>query len=192
MLPMKSVKIDKKLLDRIISAAYKDSPLRDRLFIKLKAARDPEVRMLYHEYQTTARSVHRLGKEACPESITSSIEKLMLGGQKKTSSFLLDIYGVVFSKPLYSAAMILVIVSAAVLSVSIRQKEQPRPYTQKQIALASQQASETLRMVGGILNETKSTVIREVLTEQVSKPINQSLSIVKNLIDKENKDEKIN
>ena len=65
-------------------------------------------------------------------------------------------------------------------------------YGNKDIELADEQASMALKMVGSILNETKSTVIREILPEKVSKPINKSLTMVKNLIDKENTNEKIN
>lgn len=192
MSPMKRSEMDEKLLNRIISAAYKDAPLRERFFIKWMAARDPEVKRLYQEYKTTAHQVHRLEEEACPESVISRVEKLTLHEENKKHSFLLDIYGAVFTKPLWSAAMVLVIVSAVSLSIFLRQNEQPRPYTQKEIALANQQASETLKMVGSILNETKSTVIKEILPEKVSKPLNEGLSAVGNLINKETTDEKVN
>lgn len=192
MLPMKQSEMDEKLLERVISAAYKDAPFWERLFVMWKAARDPEVKKLFKEYKTTAGQVHRLKEEACPESVIKRVEKLTLKEEKETHSFLLDVYGAVFSKPLWSAAMVFVIVSTLALSVYLRQHEQPRPYTQKEIALANRQASETLKMVGRILNKTKSTVVEEILPEKVSKPINESLSIVRNIIDKETTDEKVN
>ncbi|HEX2865426.1 MAG TPA: hypothetical protein VHO03_00215 [Ignavibacteriales bacterium] len=189
---MKRSEMDEKLLNRVISAAYKDATLLERLLIRWKAAWDPEVKRLYQEYKTTARQVHSLFEEACPGSVLSRVEKLTLPEERKQHSFLLDIYGAVFSKPVWSAAMVLIMVSALALSIFLRQNKQPVPYSQKEIALANEQASEALKMVGSILNETKSTVINEILPEKVSRPINEGFSTVRNLINKETTDEKVN
>lgn len=189
---MKSSEMDEKLINRIISAAYNDAPFWERLHIMWKAKKDPGVKKLYLEYKAAAAMAHNFTEEPCPESVIRRVEKLTTGREDNSRSFLLDLYGVLFSKPAWPAAVIVVIISVISFSVYHRQNEQPRPYTKKEIALANEQASAALKMVGNILNETKSTVINEILPEKVSKPINKSFTVVRNLIDKENTNEKIN
>lgn len=189
---MKSSEMDENLINRIISAAYKDSSVWQRLLIMWKAERDPKVKELYLEYKRTAGMLHRYKEEPCPESLIRRAEELTIHEENRSHSFLLDLYEALFSKPVWSAAMLAVIVSVISVSIYLRQNEQPRPYSQKEIAAANEQASMVLKMVGNILSRTKSTVMNEILPEKVSRPINKSLTVVKNLIDKENTNEKIN
>lgn len=204
---MKSSEMDENLINKIISAAYKDAPIWQRLFIMWKAERDPKVKALYLEYKHTAGMLHGYMEEKCPDSLADRAEELTIHRANKPHSFLQDLYGVLFSKPVWSAAMLSVIISVITVSIYLRQIEQPRhyrvkeitqekeqagPYTQKEIAMANEQASAALQMVGRILSSTKSTVMNEVIPEKVSKPVNKSLSIVRNLFNKENTNEKIN
>lgn len=245
--------MEEKLINKIISAAYGEAPLRDRLLIIWQARRNAEVKELYAAYKNTAELVHSMEEEKCPECVTDRAIDLTLKDKVKTRSFLLDVYTAFFAKPLWPAAMVTLIISVISVSIFLKQDEELRrfnpqqkiedlreaealrpaeagktgevpgqettlkqdgaikpdgavrrsggaikqnrasaAFTQKDIEQASEQASMALKMVGDILNGAKTAVIKEILPEKVSEPINKSLTEIKKLFDKESINEKVN
>lgn len=66
--------INEKLLNRIISVAYGDANIVDKIKINVLALRNPEIKRLLAEYKITARSIGNLEKEDCPDEILENIK----------------------------------------------------------------------------------------------------------------------
>lgn len=188
---MKLYEIDDKLLNKIISAAYGDAGPGDRFYVYLKTRKDPEMKKIYNEYKAVARLVGKIKELECPSDIRK-LNSMPKAEMEKEHSFAYDLYSVLFVKPVWTFSVVIIFISVVALSVVFRKNEIQRTYSQKEIALADKQATQALKMVGDILNRTKSTVVREILPEKVSKPLNKGINVVKDLINEENKNENIN
>ena len=55
-----SNKIDAKLVDKIISVAYRDGSIIDKIIVAWKAGGDDNVKYLLEEYRETFNKVHKL------------------------------------------------------------------------------------------------------------------------------------
>ncbi len=81
----------------------------------------------------------------------------------------------------------------AVLSTFIfNRPEIKQQYTKQQIEQADAEVKYSLSLVANVLNKTKSTIENDVLQEKVNKPIKESLFIINDYINGENKNENIN
>lgn len=176
-----------ELLNKIISVAYSDAGIRDRIMVYFLSKKDPQVKAVLDEYRNTAAAVHMIKEEKYSAKVI-----IPENSEEESGSFLLDLYTVLFSKPVRTFAVSAAIIIIAVSSSLLRKPEPQRIYSRQELERADAQARKTLTMVSNILHKTKSTVIEEVLPEKVSKPINDGFSIVKDFIHEEKKNENIN
>ena len=65
--------MEEKLLNKIISVAYRDANLLDKLKINWLAKKNLEVKKLLSEYKIIANQTHNLDLEECPEEIIDSL-----------------------------------------------------------------------------------------------------------------------
>ena len=169
-----SNKIDEKLLDKIITVAYGDAGLYDRLIVWVNARRDPEIKKLMDEYRLTASSVHSLDEKKLPEANLKSLyHKIGQGG--KTNPAVPFIYSFNFSKPLVSSAVIGFIIITIVSVLLFYNPAQEQKYTKTEIELAQQQLGESLAIVNKVFKNTEKKIDVEVLSKHVSKPLNKGL-----------------
>ena len=173
-----SNKIDEKLLDKIITVAYGDAGLYDRLNIWMNARRNLEIKKLLDEYKLTASSVHSLDEKKLPEANLKSVYQ-EIGQREKTKPAVPFIHSFIhsfnFSKPLVSSAAIGVII-ITIVSVLLFYKPQPeQKYTKAEIELAQQQLGESLAIVNKVFQNTEKTLDAEVISKHVSKPLNKGL-----------------
>lgn len=184
----KFFEISAELMDRIISAAYSDAGFFEKLKIHKLAEEQPEVRELLDEYRNTAKSVHSIKPDECPETVVNSI-KAVPKIENKPSSFLFDIYTVVFSRLAVSAIAVVILAAIVVISVSIDNGSY-NGYTRAEIEQANLQTRQALALVSNIFSKTGNSLKNNILRNKVSKPINNGMSTVNNLfIVKENKNE---
>jgi hypothetical protein len=188
---MKSKKyfeITEELTDNIISVAYGDAGFFEKVRIYKLAREYPEVKSMLNEYSKTAKSVHSIKKDECPDSVLDNIvvaQKL----KNRSSSFLFDIYTAVFSKPAVSAIAVVVFAVVLIVSVSIDNGNY-NGYTQAEIEQARQQTKQALALVSGIFSKTEDSIKNDILVDKISKPINNGVKAVNDLfIDKEKKNE---
>ena len=66
--------MNEKLLNRIISVAYGDADFFEKLKIYFLAAGNSEVKRLLSEYKATAKAVHKLEQEECPQEILARVK----------------------------------------------------------------------------------------------------------------------
>lgn len=184
----KFFEISDELMNSIISTAYGDAGFFERMRIHKLAARHTEVRELLNEYTATAKSVHSIKSDDCPESVLIKAKEATKI-DNKSSSMLYDIYAALFTRPAVSAFAAVVLTAVLVLSVTLNDGSY-NGYTQAEIEQANQQARQALALVSNIFNKTEDSIKKDILVEKISRPINEGVTTVNNLfIDKENKNE---
>ena len=178
---MKSFNIDNDLLNKIISVAYGDASLKDKLHIRRLAGNREEVKKLLEEYRAVAAEVHSLKEEDCPQTLIHNLPVKAL----RRKSLSMDLYSLIFSKPIFTAAVSAVLLAAVVFGIMNNKPIAYRHnYSQADVLLAERQAKQAFAIVGKIFNETSTTLKNEVIESKVAKPIGESLGIVNNLINK--------
>jgi len=168
-----SNKINEKLLDKIISVAYSDAGLYDRLVVWIKAMRNPEVEKMLSEYKLTAKSVHQIAESELPESTISPVRQQIKGRQK--NDFIGSIIYSFASKPLLSASMAGIIILIIISVLLFFNPPPEQKYTRAEIEIAQQQLGTSLAIVNKVFRKTEIKIDEEVLSKHVSKPLNKGL-----------------
>jgi hypothetical protein len=163
--------IDENILDKIISVAYKDASLKDRINVYFLARNDPEVKRLLNEYRETAGNVKKVPLEECPDSVITSL-KIKTGKEKK--SFII--------KPAYAFAIIVLFVSALVFVFLNQKKEKEPVYTKAEVAQAEMQVKTSLAIINKVFRKTENLLDDDILPERVGKPVQKSFSIINQVL----------
>lgn len=169
-----------KMLNRIISTAYGDASIIDKIKIFYAASRSKEVRDLLNSYKKTAAEVKQLGEKICPDELLESITHKNIPIAKYKNPFTSDFLAIIFTRPIISAATTIVLI-AAIITALIINKPVKYNYTQAEIINAEKQAEHAFTIVNKIFKETHLTLQKEILNERVAKPISKSIGIVNNL-----------
>ncbi len=172
--------------NKIISAAYGNVSLWDKLIVGHLVSSNEEAKKLYLSYKQTAKEVRLLSEDECPAEILKNVQRESINALNKKNSFLFDLYSAAFSRPIISAAATLVLTVSIVIALILNRPIQYN-YTQAQIINADRQTKEAFMIVGKILRDTRTTLQKEVLGEKVSKPLHQGIGIVNKLFEGEKK-----
>lgn len=184
----KSFELDEKLLNKIISVAYGDSSVRDKLIVMRAAKQNEQVRNLLTSYKQTAAEVKQIREEVCPEDLIKKIDQNKLPAAKSSNGFLFDFYSIVFARPVISAATTFVLVAAIIIALFVNKPVQYNyKYSEAQIIDADKQARQAFAIVGKFFKETQVTLQNEILKDRVAQPINKGIGIVNNLFKGETK-----
>jgi hypothetical protein len=183
--------VEKNLLNKIISVAYGDASIFDRIKIYGLSKNNAEIKSILDDHKKIADAAHQLNLEKCPQKIIDSVQ--VKNGQKhvNTSSLLTDLYTFIFGKPILSTAVFSIIILALVSTLIFRRPEIHQQYSKQEIEVADQQVKQSLALIAGVFNKTKTTVEYDVLTDRVSRPIKESFNIVNEFLQGDN-NEKIN
>ena len=189
----KYYKIDEQLHDKIISVAYGDAGLIDKIKIYLLANNNVEVKSLLNEYKSTSKAVHSIEKEFMPEELLARIKTETGIKNNENRSFFFDFYSFIFSRPVISAAAAVILIAVIITSAFLKGPGLSNStYSPEEIALANKQAKQALAIVGKVFNQTEKAIKNDILAKRVGQPINKGLTIVNDLFKEENKDEKLN
>ena len=66
---MKSFDISNKMIEKIISVAYNDANIFERVVVYLASLNNNRIKSELESYRRTARLVHALSEEVCPDKI---------------------------------------------------------------------------------------------------------------------------
>lgn len=188
----KSYNIDEQLLEKIVSVAYGNAGFFEKRKIEKLARENEEVRELLEEYSETAKSLHSVEMENCPEEILKKVEEQIHFGKEEKNSIFVEIYSVFVSKPIVSAAAAAVLVVILLFSVVIDREKFDDDFTNTEVVAAHEQVKQSLAMIGKIFKRTTNTLETEILGTRVGKPVNTGIKEVNNLFYKENKNDTIN
>jgi hypothetical protein len=162
--------MDEKLLNRIIAAAYNDCSLYEKLKTWIEIRNKPDALKLYKIYSNTASTVHGMPELKCPDKVLEKTEdRIHLTGFRSNQ----------FLRPAAAFAVIFIAAVAAMFSVTNKPVE---IYTAAEVETAQVQARQSLEIVSRILNRTTATLGEEIFPEKVSKPVQDGLDIINNLL----------
>ncbi|MBK8944466.1 MAG: hypothetical protein IPM32_04255 [Ignavibacteriae bacterium] len=184
--------MNEELLNKIIDVAYRNASVWKKFEIYFLAFKNSEVKNTLAEYKVTAKKVKNLEIEDCPENIINNVAKIIKSENINSHSLISDIYNILFNRPLLSGTMATVFILAIISTFVFQRPEIKEHYTKQEIEIAEKQTRETFELIASVLNKTKNTVEQEVLAKRVSKPIKQSLNLVNDYLEGENKNENIN
>mgnify|MGYP001562714311 CR=1 FL=1 len=184
----KSFELNEEMVNKIISVAYRDASLREKLIVKRTILQNREARKLFNSFKQTADKVKRIAEEDCPEDLIKQIELKNVTLRKSASGFLFDFYSIILGRPIVSAGTTLVLVAAIVVALIVNKPVQYNyKYSESEIINADKQARQALAIVGNFFKQTQSTLQNEILSERVAKLINDGIGIVNNLFEGETK-----
>ena len=167
--------IDDRYLDKIVSVAYGDAGILDKLIVYRDAKKNPQVKKLLDEYKATAVEVKDIASKKCPDKLIENTEAQIR--KEKTPVK----YSIVFQKPVYSSAALAIIIAIAALLI-FRQPNQGQKYSKAEVLTAEMQVKQSLGLVGKIFKKTQNTISYDVLDKQVAPPIKKGMNVVNNLL----------
>ena len=178
---MKSrLNVDEKLLNRIISVAYGDANLLDKIRIYFLASRNKNINRLLVEYKITARAISNLEQNECPDDIIENI-KDRTGAEEKElfSPVIRFLYSLIY-KPLLTTAVVLILVGGIALFVLFNNMN-GNEYSEKQVQLAEKQVKQSLVLVNKIFNRTTNKLENDILKKQVARPVHEGVATINEL-----------
>lgn len=170
--------MDEKLLNRIIAVAYGDASWYEKFKVNRLAKKREDVQLFLEEYTQIANKIKTLRSETIPEEIIFKVKQNINLQKEPPKSILFDLYSMIFGKPVFSGIIVSIIILAIASALIIKRPEIHNIYTQQEIQLADQQVKQSLALIAGVFNKTKSTVENDVLTNRISKPLKNSITKV--------------
>lgn len=179
--------IDAEMLNKIISVAYGDASLKERYIVYKASKKRAEIKALLEEYRSTARSVHALPLEECPDEITDLMGCKFIPREKTGKSFWFDVYSAFFSRPLLSAVAATMIVIAMLTSILFFEKNhQAAAYSMEEIEQANNQVKYALALVKDAFNKSNNILSEDILKNKIAVPIGEGIKYVNTLLMEEN------
>ena len=179
-----SYKITEMLYNKIVSVAYGEGSILDKVRIRYLAAKDNEIKKIFLASQNIAKAVRNLDEEQFPEEILKKVEGKTILLKSTGSFFLNDFISILLAKPLVSTVTAILVVTTITLSL-LMNKPSDTVFSRDEIVNADKQARYALAIVNKIFTQTNSTLKEEVLTNRVSKPFNDGYNFINNLIEGE-------
>ena len=173
--------IDDKYLDKIISVAYSDAGIFDRLIVYRDSKIYPEVKKLLEEYRLTADEVMNIANQKCPDKLVINIDSKIKKESLNSRRNIPGRYSIIFRKPVFSSAALVIILVIAALII-FRQPNPEQKYSKAEILTAEMQVKQSLGLVGKIFKKTQNTISYDVLDKQVVPPITRGMNVVNNLL----------
>jgi hypothetical protein len=179
-----SNKIDAKLVDKIISVAYRDGSITDKIIVTWKAACDDKVKNLLEEYRATFNKVRKLKLVDLPDYVIEKVEE-KISLQKSEGSFFGNIT-LSFFKMFYGKAVPVAAAGIVILTfVSFLIFREPVPahkYTKAEIELAEHQLKESLAIVGKVFTKAEKNFSQDILNKQLNRTLNKGYYLVNNIL----------
>ncbi|MGD8779745.1 MAG: hypothetical protein PVH88_12380 [Ignavibacteria bacterium] len=179
--------MNEDLKNKIISAAYGDAGLIDKIQIYFLRTKYENVDELYLEYRSTAKAVKKIGKEEIDDSVIEKVRSKIKLQEENSSGFIYDIYNVILNRPVVTTAAVVILIASISYSI-IKQNTAVTNYSEQEIELADKQTRDALAIVTKIFKSAEFR-IKEDFNTRVKKPINKGLKIVDDLFTEENKNE---
>ena len=179
-----SDEISQVLTEKIISVAYNDAGIFDKISVYSNALINKTVRNLLKEYKLTSRAIHNIEIEETPEKILDNVrESLNINRtENKISSKIYIRTAHFFSDVRYSIAVAGFLVLSVSAYLVFQHSSQQSKYTKEEIELAQKQFNETMSIVNRVFKDTSEQLNEEVLKNHVSKSFNKGFNLVNELI----------
>jgi hypothetical protein len=179
-----SNKINRKIEDKIINAAYGNAGLFDQLYVKWKVLTTPDLKKLFDEHRKISIVVSNLHQQDFPDRITDLVIRKTIGKKEKVSTTKL-ISGFVsgFLNNRLIPASVIGLILIILLSLFIFKEPVPsEKYSGTQIKLAQIQLEQALTIVGKAFNKAESSFTNEILDKQINKKFNRGYYLINNIL----------
>ncbi len=178
--------INEKLLNKIITTAYGDGSIADKISIYAKVITNGEIRKVFFEYRKTKRTIHTMKHFEMDPSFDLKLSEKLTKSKGSHIPLFAELYLLFIEKPYVPSTAILLITAAIVGNLLFKSPVQQITYkerfTKAEITEANAQAKFALALVGDVLVQTKKEVAAEIMIKQVAEPINEGLIIINNLL----------
>ena len=177
--------INEEMITKIISVAYGDASIKDRAIVFFASRQNDEVSLLLDDYRKTARSVHSIQPEECPEELLNITTQSLGMKNNREKSFWLDLYTAFFARPLVSAAATVIVLAVIMMSLLFYKPDYQNGYSKEEIELANKQVKYALSMVKNALTKSNKILTEDILKNKVAKPIGEGINYVNTLLKEE-------
>ncbi|MBS3944502.1 MAG: hypothetical protein KGZ42_03315 [Melioribacter sp.] len=176
----KSFELGDDLKKKIISVAYGDANILDRVYVLWLARTNKNVKKDLDEVKRTAELVHSM-EEQCPDELIARLKLNKYPVPKSKSSILTDFISIIINRPAASVFVTIALLITVVLSI-ILNRPAKQQYSHTEIQKANEEARYALQLIGNVMTNTKEKLEKEIITEHVVKPIGQGIEIVNKLL----------
>ena len=185
------MKIDEKLHDEIIAAAYGDAPKSVRKKILQLIETDGEAAELFARYSETAKAVGKLKPEECPDApVKKALSSQKVGEAKR--SFIYDWFMILYSKPAITAAAgfaaVLIIAVTFLFNVN---RTHYNGYTKSEVEKANRETQMALSIVGRFFAESREALKENILLDKIGQPVQKGINELNKLFLTGGKNEKV-
>jgi hypothetical protein len=180
----KSYNVSEELYNKIVSAAYGEGSILDKIRIRYMAAKDVTIKKIFIDSKIIADAVHALDEELFPDELLTRVERKTISLKNSGSYFLNDFFSILIARPLVSTATSIVVIAAVAVTLFI-DRGPKADFSNDEIVKADKQARYALAIVNKIFTQTNSTLKQEVLNDRVSRPFNDGYNFLNNLLEGE-------
>ncbi len=177
----KSSHIPENLYNKIVSVAYGDGSLWDKLKIFYLVTTNLAARKVFFEFRNTAKAVHDIEEDVLPAEILKKVEQKTTGLKDLENSFVTDLFSLLTARPMISTVTAAVVVITITITMFIG-KNNNVTYSVDEIRKADKDARYALSVVNKIFAQSSITIKEDVLKNQVSQPINNGINFLNNLL----------
>jgi len=180
----KSSELSEEIQNKIISAAYGDAALWDKIRVLRIISKNPEAKKLYASFMLTAAEVKQIKEDEYKNDFVSRLTRENVPATKDVNSITFDFLSIVFTRPIISFAVGMFLLTFIALSVFLNKPVQrnSNEINEAEIQKAGEQAKYAFEIVDNIFKQTNSTLQKEILEEKVAKPIKESVGLVNNIL----------
>ena len=180
----KSFELSEEFQNKIISAAYGDASVLDKIQVLRAVAKNPEAKKLYASYMLTAAEVKQIKEESYNNDFISRLTRKNVPAAKNKNSITFDFLSIVFTRPIISLATVIILFASITISLFLNKPVQKNynEVNDAEILRAQEQAKYAFTIVDNIFKQTNSTLQNEILGDKVTKPIKESVGIVNNIL----------
>ena len=173
-------KIDDELLSKIINVAYGDAGFITKLIIWFKSGKDARIKKLLDEYKSSAKAVRKIEEEKLSSELIEKVKNKMnlYGENEKVLSKIKYAYYSLFTKPVYAAAAVTIVILAVVTFILFDHPGHEHSYTKAEIKIAQQQLEQSFAIVGKAFINAEYQLDNTVIRKHVQKPLNKSFNIL--------------
>lgn len=174
--------MNEKTIEKIISAAYGDGSIIDKIRVNILIRQNREAMELFTEYRNTAKEVHSGAEEEFPDS---SVEKVFeaAGLKKKVrGGVFTDLFSLFAAKPMLASATMFLFAALLITTMFIKNRVPEVVYSDDEIVKAGEQTELVFRAINEAFNNAGALIKENVLKEQVAKPMNESYNKISKII----------
>ena len=173
--------INGKFIDKIISVAYGNGNLFDKIKVYIKSYSNPSVKKILYDYKATAKAVKYASKEYKLASHLNVIKSELYTRDSIFISLFARLYKPNIIRAAYSTGAVSIIVIISIFFLLRQPKHEPA-YSKEQIALAEKQVKESFALVEKILVKAQNKTTEDIIRNNVLRPIQKGNVIINNLL----------